>query len=145
MYNSLDGCNVPTIFSLKEQACAKDWLLIPKVHFNVLQTAWSAHLFAVCLFSDVQAILREGLEEVKQFFSINSTCRLPLNPGLFVKGINIQVQIASFYIKNLEVIVLFLLTHQKQNVSLILSSCSLAPTSTLMRCPSSSRSRTRIL
>uniref|UniRef100_A0A8C2APD0 Phosphatidylinositol-4-phosphate 3-kinase, catalytic subunit type 2 beta n=1 Tax=Cyprinus carpio TaxID=7962 RepID=A0A8C2APD0_CYPCA len=30
--------------------------------------------------SSRQAILREGLEEVKQFFSINSTCRLPLNP-----------------------------------------------------------------
>uniref|UniRef100_A0A8C2ANY5 Phosphatidylinositol-4-phosphate 3-kinase, catalytic subunit type 2 beta n=1 Tax=Cyprinus carpio TaxID=7962 RepID=A0A8C2ANY5_CYPCA len=29
-------------------------------------------------------------QEVKQFFSINSTCRLPLNPGLLVKGINIQ-------------------------------------------------------
>uniref|UniRef100_A0A672RSA0 Phosphatidylinositol-4-phosphate 3-kinase catalytic subunit type 2 beta n=1 Tax=Sinocyclocheilus grahami TaxID=75366 RepID=A0A672RSA0_SINGR len=31
--------------------------------------------------SSRQAILREGLEEVKQFFSINSSCRLPLNPG----------------------------------------------------------------
>uniref|UniRef100_A0A671LN28 Phosphatidylinositol-4-phosphate 3-kinase, catalytic subunit type 2 beta n=1 Tax=Sinocyclocheilus anshuiensis TaxID=1608454 RepID=A0A671LN28_9TELE len=30
--------------------------------------------------SSRQAILREGLEEVKQFFSMNSTCRLPLNP-----------------------------------------------------------------
>ncbi|XP_016096670.1 phosphatidylinositol 4-phosphate 3-kinase C2 domain-containing subunit beta isoform X2 [Sinocyclocheilus grahami] len=40
--------------------------------------------------SSRQAILREGLEEVKQFFSVNSTCRLPLNPGLLVKGINIQ-------------------------------------------------------
>uniref|UniRef100_A0A673H011 Phosphatidylinositol 4-phosphate 3-kinase C2 domain-containing subunit beta-like n=1 Tax=Sinocyclocheilus rhinocerous TaxID=307959 RepID=A0A673H011_9TELE len=40
--------------------------------------------------SSRQAILREGLEEVKQFFSMNSTCRLPLNPGLLVKGINIQ-------------------------------------------------------
>uniref|UniRef100_A0A672RS14 Phosphatidylinositol-4-phosphate 3-kinase catalytic subunit type 2 beta n=1 Tax=Sinocyclocheilus grahami TaxID=75366 RepID=A0A672RS14_SINGR len=40
--------------------------------------------------SSRQAILREGLEEVKQFFSINSSCRLPLNPGLFIKGINIQ-------------------------------------------------------
>uniref|UniRef100_A0A671LSG5 Phosphatidylinositol-4-phosphate 3-kinase, catalytic subunit type 2 beta n=1 Tax=Sinocyclocheilus anshuiensis TaxID=1608454 RepID=A0A671LSG5_9TELE len=40
--------------------------------------------------SSRQAILREGLEEVKQFFSMNSTCRLPLNPGLLVKDINIQ-------------------------------------------------------
>ncbi|RXN06549.1 phosphatidylinositol 4-phosphate 3-kinase C2 domain-containing subunit beta [Labeo rohita] len=40
--------------------------------------------------SSRQAILREGLDEVKQFFSVNSNCRLPLNPGLLVKGINIQ-------------------------------------------------------
>lgn len=40
--------------------------------------------------SSRQAILREGLDDVKQFFSINSSCRLPLNPGLLVKGINIQ-------------------------------------------------------
>lgn len=29
---------------------------------------------------------------MKQFFSMNSSCRLPLNPALLVKGINIQVQ-----------------------------------------------------
>ncbi|XP_018614153.1 phosphatidylinositol 4-phosphate 3-kinase C2 domain-containing subunit beta isoform X2 [Scleropages formosus] len=40
--------------------------------------------------SSRQAILREGLEEVRQYFSISSSCRLPLNPGLQVKGINIQ-------------------------------------------------------
>ncbi|XP_017305827.2 phosphatidylinositol 4-phosphate 3-kinase C2 domain-containing subunit beta [Ictalurus punctatus] len=40
--------------------------------------------------SSRQALLREGLDEVKQFFSISSSCRLPLNPGLLVKGINIQ-------------------------------------------------------
>ncbi|XP_051967813.1 phosphatidylinositol 4-phosphate 3-kinase C2 domain-containing subunit beta-like [Xyrauchen texanus] len=40
--------------------------------------------------SSRQAILREGLEEVSQFFSMNRSCRLPLNPGLLVKGINIQ-------------------------------------------------------
>uniref|UniRef100_A0A8B9RLY1 Phosphatidylinositol-4-phosphate 3-kinase, catalytic subunit type 2 beta n=1 Tax=Astyanax mexicanus TaxID=7994 RepID=A0A8B9RLY1_ASTMX len=40
--------------------------------------------------SSRQAVLREGLDEVKQFFCINSSCRLPLNPGLLVKGINIQ-------------------------------------------------------
>ncbi|MFT7814039.1 phosphatidylinositol 4-phosphate 3-kinase C2 domain-containing subunit beta isoform X2 [Arapaima gigas] len=39
--------------------------------------------------SSRQAILREGLEEARQFFSISSSCRLPLNPGLQVKGINI--------------------------------------------------------
>uniref|UniRef100_A0A4W5PQD0 Phosphatidylinositol-4-phosphate 3-kinase catalytic subunit type 2 beta n=1 Tax=Hucho hucho TaxID=62062 RepID=A0A4W5PQD0_9TELE len=40
--------------------------------------------------SSRQAILREGLEEVKQFFSVSSSCRLPLNPGMLVKAINIQ-------------------------------------------------------
>uniref|UniRef100_A0A6Q2X037 Phosphatidylinositol-4-phosphate 3-kinase n=1 Tax=Esox lucius TaxID=8010 RepID=A0A6Q2X037_ESOLU len=38
-----------------------------------------------------QTVLREGLEEVKQFFSVNSSCRLPLNPGLLVKAINIKL------------------------------------------------------
>uniref|UniRef100_A0A674DIB2 Phosphatidylinositol-4-phosphate 3-kinase catalytic subunit type 2 beta n=1 Tax=Salmo trutta TaxID=8032 RepID=A0A674DIB2_SALTR len=40
--------------------------------------------------SSRQAILREGLEEVRQFFSVSSSCRLPLNPGMLVKAINIQ-------------------------------------------------------
>ncbi|XP_067102531.1 phosphatidylinositol 4-phosphate 3-kinase C2 domain-containing subunit beta [Osmerus mordax] len=40
--------------------------------------------------SSRQAILREGLEEVKHFFSVSSSCRLPLNPALLVKAINIQ-------------------------------------------------------
>ncbi|XP_043932685.1 phosphatidylinositol 4-phosphate 3-kinase C2 domain-containing subunit beta [Protopterus annectens] len=35
-----------------------------------------------------QAILREGLEEVKNFFGVNKLCRLPLSPSLLVKGIN---------------------------------------------------------
>ncbi|KAK1152176.1 phosphatidylinositol 4-phosphate 3-kinase C2 domain-containing subunit beta-like [Acipenser oxyrinchus oxyrinchus] len=39
--------------------------------------------------SSRQAILREGLDEVGQFFTVNRTCRLPLNPSLLVKGINI--------------------------------------------------------
>lgn len=34
-----------------------------------------------------QGILREGLEEVKQFFKANGSCRLPLSPSLLVKGI----------------------------------------------------------
>ncbi|XP_067387970.1 phosphatidylinositol 4-phosphate 3-kinase C2 domain-containing subunit beta [Emydura macquarii macquarii] len=34
-----------------------------------------------------QAILREGLADVKQFFSVNGSCRLPLSPSLLVKGI----------------------------------------------------------
>lgn len=39
----------------------------------------------------LQCVLREGLEEMKQFFSVNSSCRLPLNPALLVTGIKIQV------------------------------------------------------
>ena len=34
-----------------------------------------------------QGILREGLEDVKQFFKVNGSCRLPLSPSLLVKGI----------------------------------------------------------
>ncbi|XP_053310322.1 phosphatidylinositol 4-phosphate 3-kinase C2 domain-containing subunit beta [Spea bombifrons] len=32
-------------------------------------------------------ILRNGLEDVKQFFNISGSCRLPLSPSLLVKGI----------------------------------------------------------
>ncbi|KAG8589413.1 hypothetical protein GDO81_006382 [Engystomops pustulosus] len=32
-------------------------------------------------------ILKNGLEDVKHFFSINGSCRLPLSPSLLVKGI----------------------------------------------------------
>ncbi|NXK89779.1 P3C2B kinase, partial [Formicarius rufipectus] len=34
-----------------------------------------------------QGILREGLEDVKQFFKAHGSCRLPLSPSLLVKGI----------------------------------------------------------
>ncbi|XP_016070931.1 PREDICTED: phosphatidylinositol 4-phosphate 3-kinase C2 domain-containing subunit beta [Miniopterus natalensis] len=34
-----------------------------------------------------QGILRTGLEDVKQFFALNGSCRLPLSPSLLVKGI----------------------------------------------------------
>ncbi|XP_075766232.1 phosphatidylinositol 4-phosphate 3-kinase C2 domain-containing subunit beta isoform X3 [Pelodiscus sinensis] len=37
--------------------------------------------------SSRQAILQEGLADVKQFFSVNGSCRLPLSPSLLVKGI----------------------------------------------------------
>uniref|UniRef100_A0A8C0GS11 Phosphatidylinositol-4-phosphate 3-kinase catalytic subunit type 2 beta n=1 Tax=Chelonoidis abingdonii TaxID=106734 RepID=A0A8C0GS11_CHEAB len=37
--------------------------------------------------SSRQAILRDGLADVKQFFSTNGSCRLPLSPSLLVKGI----------------------------------------------------------
>uniref|UniRef100_A0A4W4GEC9 Phosphatidylinositol-4-phosphate 3-kinase n=1 Tax=Electrophorus electricus TaxID=8005 RepID=A0A4W4GEC9_ELEEL len=40
--------------------------------------------------SSRQTVLKEGLEELKQFFSVSGSCRLPLNPGLLVMGINIQ-------------------------------------------------------
>lgn len=45
---------------------------------------------SVCVCG-LQCVLREALEEMNQFFSVNSSCRLPLNPALHVKGINIQV------------------------------------------------------
>uniref|UniRef100_A0A667ZAS4 Phosphatidylinositol-4-phosphate 3-kinase catalytic subunit type 2 beta n=1 Tax=Myripristis murdjan TaxID=586833 RepID=A0A667ZAS4_9TELE len=48
--------------------------------------------------SSRQTVLREGLEEVKQFFSVSSNCRLPLNPALVVKAINIQS--CSFFNSN---------------------------------------------
>ncbi|KAK1901573.1 Phosphatidylinositol 4-phosphate 3-kinase C2 domain containing subunit beta [Dissostichus eleginoides] len=48
--------------------------------------------------SSRQCVLKEGLEEMKQFFSVNSSCRLPLNPALLVKGINIQS--CSFFNSN---------------------------------------------
>ncbi|XP_054866605.1 phosphatidylinositol 4-phosphate 3-kinase C2 domain-containing subunit beta isoform X3 [Amphiprion ocellaris] len=48
--------------------------------------------------SSRQCVLREGLEEMNQFFSVNSSCRLPLNPALLVTGINIQS--CSFFNSN---------------------------------------------
>ncbi|XP_044205953.1 phosphatidylinositol 4-phosphate 3-kinase C2 domain-containing subunit beta isoform X1 [Thunnus albacares] len=48
--------------------------------------------------SSRQSVLRDGLEEMKQFFSVNSSCRLPLNPALLVRGINIQS--CSFFNSN---------------------------------------------
>nr|XP_057910598.1 phosphatidylinositol 4-phosphate 3-kinase C2 domain-containing subunit beta [Doryrhamphus excisus] len=48
--------------------------------------------------SSRQNVLREGLEEMKQFFSVNSSCRLPLNPAMLVRGINIQS--CSFFNSN---------------------------------------------
>ncbi|MEQ2160197.1 hypothetical protein GOODEAATRI_031146 [Goodea atripinnis] len=41
--------------------------------------------------SSRQGVLRDSLDEMKQFFTMNSSCRLPLNPALHVSGINIQV------------------------------------------------------
>ncbi|XP_061688315.1 phosphatidylinositol 4-phosphate 3-kinase C2 domain-containing subunit beta isoform X2 [Syngnathoides biaculeatus] len=38
-----------------------------------------------------QNALREGLEEMERFFSANGSCRLPLDPALLVRGIDIQL------------------------------------------------------
>lgn len=48
--------------------------------------------------SSRQCVLRDGLEDMKTFFSVNSSCRLPLNPALLVCGINIQS--CSFFNSN---------------------------------------------
>uniref|UniRef100_A0A8C4ZYB7 Phosphatidylinositol-4-phosphate 3-kinase catalytic subunit type 2 beta n=1 Tax=Gadus morhua TaxID=8049 RepID=A0A8C4ZYB7_GADMO len=48
--------------------------------------------------SNRQTVLREGLDEMKQFFSVNSSCRMPLNPALLVKAINVQS--CSFFNSN---------------------------------------------
>ncbi|KAJ0050294.1 hypothetical protein NL108_015054 [Boleophthalmus pectinirostris] len=37
-----------------------------------------------------QVVLKESLEQMEQFFSLNSSCRLPLSPALVVTGINIK-------------------------------------------------------
>lgn len=37
-----------------------------------------------------------GLEEVKQFFALNGSCRLPLSPSLLVKGIVPRVSGCGF-------------------------------------------------
>ncbi|CAB1315315.1 unnamed protein product [Coregonus sp. 'balchen'] len=68
---------------LREEFDRQCWLvtILAKVAQRVRDTSPSSR----------QAILREGLEEVKQFFSGSSSCRLPLNPGMLVKAINIQL------------------------------------------------------
>ena len=48
-----------------------------------------------------QGILREGLEDVKQFFKANGSCRLPLSPSLLVKGIVPRVSTGAGGIKGL--------------------------------------------
>nr|XP_029502349.1 phosphatidylinositol 4-phosphate 3-kinase C2 domain-containing subunit beta-like [Oncorhynchus nerka] len=68
---------------LREELDRQCWLItiLAKVAQRVRDTSPSSR----------QAILREGLEEVRQFFSVSSSCRLPLNPGMLVKAINIQL------------------------------------------------------
>ncbi|TMS19161.1 Phosphatidylinositol 4-phosphate 3-kinase C2 domain-containing subunit beta [Larimichthys crocea] len=75
---------------LREEFDRQCWLVsvLTKVAHKVRDTALSSR----------QCVLREGLEEMKQFFSVNSSCRLPLNPALLVSGINIQS--CSFFNSN---------------------------------------------
>uniref|UniRef100_A0A3Q3A7S7 Phosphatidylinositol-4-phosphate 3-kinase, catalytic subunit type 2 beta n=1 Tax=Kryptolebias marmoratus TaxID=37003 RepID=A0A3Q3A7S7_KRYMA len=48
--------------------------------------------------SSRQSVLKDSLEDMKQFFTMNSSCRLPLNPALLVAGINIKS--CSFFNSN---------------------------------------------
>lgn len=48
---------------------------------------WASHLIPAPPPLPLKGILRTGLEEVKQFFALNGSCRLPLSPSLLVKGI----------------------------------------------------------
>ncbi|XP_008336324.2 phosphatidylinositol 4-phosphate 3-kinase C2 domain-containing subunit beta-like, partial [Cynoglossus semilaevis] len=75
---------------LREEFDRQGWLV--SILTNV------AHKVRDAAPSSRQSVLRESLDEMKQFFSINSSCRLPLNPTLLVKGINIQVQHQTVYV-----------------------------------------------
>uniref|UniRef100_A0A8D3DXT0 Phosphatidylinositol-4-phosphate 3-kinase n=1 Tax=Scophthalmus maximus TaxID=52904 RepID=A0A8D3DXT0_SCOMX len=76
--------------NLREEFDRQCWLvsILTKVARKVRDAALSSR----------QSVLRDGLDEMKQFFSMNSTCRLPLNPALLVTGINIQS--CSFFNSN---------------------------------------------
>ncbi|KAK2505892.1 hypothetical protein MC885_013584 [Smutsia gigantea] len=64
---------------LREEFNRQCWLVntLAKLAQQVREAAPSAR----------QGILRTGLEEVRQFFALNGSCRLPLSPSLLVKGI----------------------------------------------------------
>ncbi|XP_053562671.1 phosphatidylinositol 4-phosphate 3-kinase C2 domain-containing subunit beta [Bombina bombina] len=64
---------------LREEFDRQCWLVntLSKLAQKVREAAPSAR----------QAILKEGLEDVKQFFNVNGSCRLPLSPSFLVKGI----------------------------------------------------------
>ncbi|XP_034021284.1 phosphatidylinositol 4-phosphate 3-kinase C2 domain-containing subunit beta [Thalassophryne amazonica] len=70
--------------------------------------------------SSRQVVLKESLEEMKHFFSVNSSCRLPLNPALLVKGINIQS--CSFFNSNAVPLKLSFKNPLGDNVSVIFKS-----------------------
>ncbi|XP_076860099.1 phosphatidylinositol 4-phosphate 3-kinase C2 domain-containing subunit beta isoform X2 [Brachyhypopomus gauderio] len=67
---------------LREEFDRQGWLvsILAEVAQRVRDTSPSSR----------QTVLREGLEDLKRFFAVTDSCRLPLNPGLQVKGINIQ-------------------------------------------------------
>ncbi|XP_028303551.1 LOW QUALITY PROTEIN: phosphatidylinositol 4-phosphate 3-kinase C2 domain-containing subunit beta [Gouania willdenowi] len=48
--------------------------------------------------SNRQSVLTDSLEEMNHFFSVNKSCRLPLNPTVLVRGIN--TQLCSFFHSN---------------------------------------------
>uniref|UniRef100_G1L2Q4 Phosphatidylinositol-4-phosphate 3-kinase catalytic subunit type 2 beta n=1 Tax=Ailuropoda melanoleuca TaxID=9646 RepID=G1L2Q4_AILME len=64
---------------LREEFNRQCWLIntLAKLAQQVREAAPSAR----------QGILRTGLEEVRQFFALIGSCRLPLSPSLLVKGI----------------------------------------------------------
>ncbi|XP_072296201.1 phosphatidylinositol 4-phosphate 3-kinase C2 domain-containing subunit beta [Eucyclogobius newberryi] len=66
----------------REELDRQNWMV------SVLSGA--AHRVREAPASSRQVVLKESLEEMEQFFSVNISCRLPLNPALVVKGINIK-------------------------------------------------------
>ncbi|XP_034387987.1 phosphatidylinositol 4-phosphate 3-kinase C2 domain-containing subunit beta isoform X3 [Cyclopterus lumpus] len=75
---------------LREEVDRQCWLV------SILASV--AHKVRDASPSSRQCVLREGLEEMTQFFLVNSSCRLPLNPALLVTGIHIQS--CSFFNSN---------------------------------------------
>ncbi|KAJ3603173.1 hypothetical protein NHX12_030916 [Muraenolepis orangiensis] len=75
---------------LREEFDRQGWLV------NIL--AKVAQRVRDAMASNRQTVLREGLEEMKQFFAVNNSCRLPLNPAMLVKAINVQA--CSFFNSN---------------------------------------------
>ncbi|XP_075869462.1 phosphatidylinositol 4-phosphate 3-kinase C2 domain-containing subunit beta isoform X2 [Nelusetta ayraudi] len=75
---------------LREEFERQCWLvsILSKVALKVREATPSSR----------QVVLREALEEMQQFFSVNSSCRLPLNPALLVRGLN--TQLCSFFNSN---------------------------------------------
>lgn len=62
--------------------------LLTKIAQKVRDTALSAR----------QTVLRENMDVVQQFFSFQNHCRLPLNPSLVAKGVNLRA--CSFFNSN---------------------------------------------